>query len=99
MEALTRGQVFERGESSDFWIGAELINLVVAELAAVLVVLALWLVAADARSFNVPWGASMVFAVGMPMLFYPLSRLLWLARDLHFRPTESGDQHSPELRR
>ena len=33
----TCGQVFERGESSDFWIGAYLINLVVAELSAVVI--------------------------------------------------------------
>lgn len=26
-----------------------------------------------------------------PFLFFPVSRLLWLAWDLSFRPTEPGD--------
>jgi hypothetical protein len=28
----------------------------------------------------------------LPILFFPFSRLLWLAVDLAFRPTEPGDQ-------
>ncbi|NUO38244.1 MAG: DUF983 domain-containing protein [Gemmatimonadaceae bacterium] len=87
----TCGQVFERGESHDFFIGAYLINLVVAELAAVLVAAAMWITLGSRVSFNVLWGASMVLAVVMPVIFYPFSRELWLAFDLHFRPTEAGD--------
>jgi uncharacterized protein (DUF983 family) len=87
----TCGQVFERGESHDFFIGAYLINLVVAETAAVLVAAAMWLALGSRVSFNVLWGASMVLAVVMPVIFYPFSRELWLAFDLHFRPVEAGD--------
>jgi uncharacterized protein (DUF983 family) len=87
----TCGQVFERGESHDFFIGAYLINLVVAESAAVLVAAAMWLTLGSRVSFNVLWGASMVLAVVMPVIFYPFSRELWLAFDLHFRPVEAGD--------
>lgn len=85
------GQVLERGESRDFWIGAYLINLVVAELMAVFLAGALWIVAWPKVTFNVLWGASMALAVVMPVLFYPFSRDLWLAWDLHFRPSEEGD--------
>ena len=87
----TCGQVFERGESSDFWIGAYLINLVVAETMAVVVAAVLWLTLWPRVSFNALWGASMVLAVVMPIAFYPFSRDLWLAWDLYFRPHEDGD--------
>jgi uncharacterized protein (DUF983 family) len=87
----TCGQVFERGESHDFFIGAYLINLVVAESTAVVVAAAMWIALGARVSFNVLWGASMVLAVVMPVIFYPFSRDLWLAFDLHFRPTEAGD--------
>jgi uncharacterized protein (DUF983 family) len=88
----TCGQVFERGESEDFWIGAYLINLVVAETMAVVIAAVLWLAASPVLSFNVLWGISMVLAVVMPIVFYPFARDLWLAWDLHFRPTEIGDR-------
>ena len=83
--------MLERGESHDFFIGAYLINLVVAELAAVAVAAVMWIALGSLVSFNVLWGASMRLAVVMPLLFYPFSRDLWLALDLHFRPTEAGD--------
>ena len=88
----TCGQAFERGESSDFWIGAYLINLVVAELSAIIIAGVMWFTLGSRVSFNVLWGASMALAVVMPMLFYPFSRELWLAFDLHFRPSEAGDR-------
>jgi hypothetical protein len=88
----TCGQVFERGESSDFWIGAYLINLVVAESSAVVIAGVMWLALGDRVSFNVLWGASMALAILMPIVFYPFSRELWLAFDLHFRPSEAGDR-------
>ena len=36
-------QVFERGESHDFFIGAYLINLVVAEMSAVIIAAIMWI--------------------------------------------------------
>ena len=87
----TCGQVFERGESSDFWIGAYLINLVVAESSAVVIAGVMWVMLGRRAPFNALWGASMALAIVMPVLFYPFSRTLWLALDLHFRPHEHGD--------
>lgn len=86
------GQVLERGEHSDFWVGAYLINLVVAETSAVVIAGVMWFVLGSRISFNVLWGASMALAVIMPLLFFPYSRSLWLAIDLHFRPEEAGDR-------
>jgi uncharacterized protein (DUF983 family) len=87
----TCGQVLERGESEDFFIGAYLINLVVAELSAVVIAAVMWIWLGSRVSFNVLWGASMALAIIMPVIFYPFSRELWLALDLHFRPSEAGD--------
>lgn len=88
----TCGQVLERGESSDFWIGAYLVNLVVAELAAVILAALMWFTMWGRVTFNVLWAASVLLAIVMPILFYPFARDLWLAWDLHFRPTEVGDR-------
>lgn len=85
------GQVFERGESHDFFIGAYLINLVVAEASAIVIAAIMWITLGSRVSFNVLWGASMALAVIMPVIFYPFSRELWLAFDLYFRPSEAGD--------
>ena len=87
----TCGQVLERGESSDFWVGSYLINLVVAELMAVAIAAVLWLTLWPRLSFNALWGASMALAIVMPIVFYPFARDLWLAWDLYFRPHEEGD--------
>jgi len=87
----TCGQVLERGESSDFWVGAYLINLVIAELMAVAIAAVLWFATWPRISFNVLWGASMALAIIMPIVFYPFARDLWLAWDLYFRPHEEGD--------
>ena len=87
----TCGQVLERGESSDFWVGAYLINLVIAELMAVAIAAVLWLTMWPRVSFNVLWGASMALAIIMPIVFYPFARDLWLAWDIYFRPHEEGD--------
>ena len=77
---------FERGEESDYWLGAYTVNLVVAEGTSVLIALlmlkmfwpdigpALWV------------GATMVIL--SPIAFFPFSRTLWLAIDLTFRRDE-----------
>jgi len=78
----------ERGESEDYWLGAYMFNLVVAELVsvgiAVVVIVAVW----PDVPWNLVWALSVVLAIAMPILFFPFSRDLWLAFDLMFRPTE-----------
>lgn len=85
------GLMLERGESSDFWIGAYVFNLVAGEVVAFGVPIA-WAVATWP---NPPWTpieiAAATLAVGLPFLFFPFSRTLWLAWDLSFRPSEPGD--------
>jgi len=76
----------ERGESQDYWLGGMMFNIVLSELLAVLVVgfvvLATWP--------RVPWTPIWIGAVALmvaaPFLLFPLSRTVWLAFDLMFRP-------------
>ncbi|HEY8485297.1 MAG TPA: DUF983 domain-containing protein [Longimicrobiales bacterium] len=84
------GLRFDRGES-DHFIGAYLINLIVAEL---LVVAGLLLLAAVTWP-DVPWDfltyALAVLIVPAPFITYPFSKAVWLAIDVTFRPVERAD--------
>lgn len=91
------GLALERGEDSDFWLGAYAINLVIAEsIAAVIGIAVLWSTWPEYTAAR--WVAT-VLAVVMPVLFYPFSRTLWLAWDLSFRPVEEGDDPRTRLSR
>jgi hypothetical protein len=82
----------ERGEQSDYWLGAYAINLVVAEgFSGVVALLSLWVFWPKTA---VPIIVGAVLALTMPIVFFPFSRTLWLAWDLSFRPTEAGDDGS-----
>ena len=83
--------VLNRGESADYWLGAYTINFVVAEFAAIFLIVGFILLTLPA----VPWTAvlygGIAVAVIMPLIFYPFSRALWLGLDLWARPSERGD--------
>jgi uncharacterized protein (DUF983 family) len=84
------GLRFDRGEPG-YFVGAGCLNLIVAELvfaAGVLVLLGLtWP--------EPPWNAMLyggiVAMVLTPIVFFPLSRTIWIAFDLAFRPAEPRD--------
>jgi O-antigen ligase len=82
----------ERGETSDFWIGAYVFNLAIGELLAIGIPI-VWVIATWP---NPSWGRVQILAgalcVLLPILFFPFSRTLWLAWDLSFRPSEPGDR-------
>lgn len=84
------GLIFERGES-DYFIGAYLLNLIIAELIVVALMVGLVL----ATWPHVPWTTVVwgIAALTIPaaILTYPFSRSLWLAVDLIFRPPEASD--------
>jgi uncharacterized protein (DUF983 family) len=80
----TCGVSFEREEG--YFLGALAINLIVAELLAVLIVVLL-MVFTDLTLLPLEIiGISL--AVGLPILFYPYSQTLWMALDLLFDPPE-----------
>ncbi|HXT17972.1 MAG TPA: DUF983 domain-containing protein [Gemmatimonadaceae bacterium] len=85
------GLALERGERSDFWIGAYVFNLVAGEVLGLGIPI-VWMIMS---SPNQPWTAieilAVVLCVALPFIFFPFSRTLWLAWDLSFRPIEPGD--------
>ena len=85
------GLALERGETSDFWIGAYVFNLAIGELIAIGVPI-VWMIASAP---NQPWTlievVGALLAIALPFAFFPVSRTLWLAWDLSFRPFEPGD--------
>ncbi|HUH11866.1 MAG TPA: DUF983 domain-containing protein [Longimicrobiales bacterium] len=84
------GLLLNRGEE-DYFLGAYTINFVTAELGLVaflgILVTVTWP--------DVPWNAvlygGIALMVLMPVLFFPVSRTLWLALDLAFRLPDEGD--------
>jgi len=87
----TCGLALERGESSEFWIGAYVFNLVAGEVGAIGILVG-WMIASAPHQ---PWirieATGLLLAVSLPFVFFPFSRTLWLAWDLSFRPSEPGD--------
>jgi uncharacterized protein (DUF983 family) len=85
------GLALERGERSDFWIGAYVFNLVLGEVVALGIPI-IWMIASAP---NQPWTqieiVAIVLCIALPFGFFPFSRTLWLAWDLSFRPLEPGD--------
>ena len=85
------GLALERGERSDFWLGAYVFNLVAGELLAIGIPV-VWMIATSPHQ---PWTQieilAIVLCVALPFAFFPFSRTLWLAWDLSFRPFEPGD--------
>jgi uncharacterized protein (DUF983 family) len=80
------GLRLERGEEHDYWIGGMMFNIVLSELLAVLAIGGWILVSWP----EVPWGtvrvAAILLMLAAPFLLFPMSRLVWLAFDLTFRP-------------
>lgn len=83
------GLALDRG-TPDHFVGAYLVNLILAELLFA-VGFGLWLLAVWPE---VPWGRIEVVAVIAmllaPLLTYPFTRTVWLAADLIFDPPERG---------
>ncbi len=84
------GLILERGEA-DYFIGAYMVNLIIAEL----IIVAAMLVVLLATWPAVPWQgmlwAIVLLTIPAVVFTYPFSRSLWLAIDLLFRPAEPRD--------
>lgn len=76
----------ERGEAQDYWIGGMMFNLVLAEMLAVVLVGGAILVTWPDVPWNTIWIGGIVLMAAAPFLLFPISRLVWLAFDLLFRP-------------
>ena len=81
----------DRGESEDYLLGGMFFNIVLAEVIFAVVLLVVVIV----RWPNVPWAGieyTLIIAmVAAPVVFYPVSRLMWLALDLLLRPPDAAE--------
>jgi uncharacterized protein (DUF983 family) len=84
----------DRGEP-DYWIGAMLFNLIAAEtLFAAGLVVSLVLTWPEPPWDELYWG-SILGMIVLPIVTYPITKLVWLAFDLVFRPPHGGDFAPP----
>jgi len=80
------GFALQRGEAQDYWLGGMMFNIVLSELLAVVVVAAVILVTWPSVPWTAVWIGAVALMVAAPFLLFPLSRTMWLAFDLLFRP-------------
>jgi O-antigen ligase len=76
----------QRGEEQDYWLGGMMFNIVLSELLAVLAVAIVVLVSWPRVPWNAVWAGAVLLMIAAPFLLFPLSRMIWLAFDLLFRP-------------
>jgi uncharacterized protein (DUF983 family) len=76
----------QRGEEHDYWIGGYMFNVVLSEMLAVLVVGSAILLTWPNVPWRPIWFGAIALMVAAPFLLFPVSRTVWLAFDLMFRP-------------
>ena len=80
------GLPLARGEQHDYWLGGMMFNIVLSEGLAVLAVgLAIAMTYPDVAWTEI-WVGATVLMIAAPFLLFPMSRVVWLAFDLTFRP-------------
>ena len=87
------GLRFERSheEAHDYWLGAYTLNFIVTEVVfGLALLLALLLTWPDPPWRALLYGGAVLMSV-TPVVFYPMSKCLWLAIDLIFRPPQPED--------
>ena len=85
------GLLLDRG-ARDFFVGAYLINLIIAEMVFA-IGFSVWMM----RSWpNIPWDlvqwVAIVAIIAAPLITYPFTRTTWLAVDLVFQPPTDHDR-------
>jgi uncharacterized protein (DUF983 family) len=76
----------QRGEAHDYWIGGMMFNIVLSEFLAVLTVGIVLLATWPDVPWNAVWSGAIALMFAAPFLLFPVSRIMWLAFDLTFRP-------------
>jgi uncharacterized protein (DUF983 family) len=84
------GLHFDRGEH-DHFLGAYLLNFVVAELLVVIGLVGFMFMTWPAVPWTqLTWGL-VLLGIAAPFATYPYSRAVWLALDMRFQPERPGD--------
>ena len=88
------GLYFEREEG--YWSGAVAINTVVTELIFAAVVAAVVIATWPAIPMVPLLVGGLALNAAIPVVFYPVSKTLWVATDLLFHPLEQSEQMEVE---
>ena len=78
-----------------YWVGSYTVNLFLTEGALAVALLAGILLTWPAVPWTLLTVVGAVLAVGLPILVFPHTKLLYLAIDLAFRPVEASDLTTP----
>lgn len=84
-------QLIERAEEG-YWLGALLVNLCIAEILPVGIVVVIVIVTWPRPPWNLVLYGGAALAAISPFLFFPFSKLIWLAVDLYFQPRQDGEK-------
>jgi O-antigen ligase len=76
----------QRGEAEDYWLGGMMFNIVLSEGLAVAAVGLTLLITWPRVPWTAVWIGAILLMLAAPVLLFPLSRTVWLAFDLMFRP-------------
>lgn len=77
------------------WLGALGINVVVSFGAVLVAVLVAFAATYNSESVGLAVGIVVAVAIGVPLLFFPVSKTLWCAIDIAMRPLEPDDDIDP----
>ena len=80
------GLPLQRGEEHDYWLGGMMFNIVLSEMLAVVIVAIVVLATWPHVPWNAVWFGAIALMVLAPFALFPVSRMVWLAFDLLFRP-------------
>lgn len=90
------GLPLERNEGEDYFLGGMMFNIVLAEIVYIAGMVA-WIIATwPAPPWDLIQYVGIPFMFAAPFLLYPVSKTVWLAFDLLFRPAtpdEIGNAH------
>ena len=95
----TCGLPLERNEGEDYFLGGMMFNIVLAEIVYIAGMVA-WIVAAwPSPPWDIIQYVGIPFMFAAPFLLYPVSKTVWLAFDLLFRPATPDEIGSAPGRR
>lgn len=88
------GEPIERPEEG-YYLGSLLVNLIIAELLPMAAVVSLLLATWPQPPWDLLLYGGAALAAVSPFVFYPFSKLVWLAVDRHIQPSIDGTRDSP----
>jgi uncharacterized protein (DUF983 family) len=94
----TCGLAFERNEGEDYFLGGMMFNIVLAELVYIGAMVIWIMITWPTPPWTIIQYIGVPFMAVVPFLFYPMSKTVWLAFDLLFRPATADELRADQTR-